>query len=185
MAPRLRKLLRLRRWTRQISNDYPRRSSTSKRSLLFASAVVSIPLLLITAVLLLFVFRNLIHVTTKSDLLPSDAKKKRPRATYYYSQVDVSKILVAGSWAVLIAQWVLGSFMFIFSYKIAQEILEESEKEPLPGYFRQIMRGDPNGLWPWIIHFFSRLPFRRRKSRPAARYVHLAVLSFFLACCIS
>lgn len=120
---------------------------TRRRDLLLAFAMVSLPMLVIAAILLAFVFnpneREKQHPDKATldlpimDQLPADA---------YYTTVRTGQFLLLASWASNIAEFIIAPFMLLFSYAVAREILQQSRADPAQGnahppLLSEILRG--------------------------------------------
>ena len=103
---------------------------TRKRDLFLAFGIVSLPLLIISLILIGLVFNTSERV--KPD--PSIGRWELPvvqydTATAYYTGIRPGSFLLLGSWASNIAEIVVAPFMLIFSYAVAREVVHGSVKE--------------------------------------------------------
>ena len=163
-----------------------RRSPTPTRHLLLASLLITIPLLLIAALMLYFVLGHLVPRPT-GDHISTDHSFQ---SGYYYTTKTAPTILTVSAWAPIICQWILASFMFIASYQIAHMARLESSNDThaiahAPTYFRHVMRGDPLSLKSWFAGIYVTLRTKRNARIPVARSIHFAALSLLLATCLT
>ena len=120
---------------------------TRRRDLFIAFAMVSLPMLVIAAILLAFVFdpnerEKLQQANSTQELpivhqLPGDA---------YYTTVRTGKFLLVADWASNIAEFIIAPFMLLFSYTVAREIIQQSREDHTqanvpPPLLSEILRG--------------------------------------------
>ena len=120
---------------------------TRKRDVLFAFAIVSLPLLIIALILVGFVF----NATDRERPDPSIGTDALPVLIYdtasaYYTGILPGRFLLLGSWASNVAEIVVAPFMLIFSYAVAREVLQAPTKDRTvehlrPPFLSEIMRG--------------------------------------------
>ena len=157
-----------------------------KRDLFFAFIIVSLPLLVISILLLAFIFLSDREIPASYTEIPALPFFEYPPLNAFYSRVDLGSFLLVGSWASNIAAIVVAPFMVLFSYAVAREILqhEKSDHEDAgsrPPLLREIMRGAHVGIWHWIAQHTYRRPKRALGKEPILRVVDIAGLGLFTA----
>lgn len=157
-----------------------------KRDILLAFFMVSLPLLVISILLLAFIFRpdrekpaSFMEIPTLPFLehLPSNA---------FYTSVDVGDFLLVGSWASNIATIIVAPFMVLFSYAVARELLQHTTGNheitgSRPPLLREILRGAHGGVWHWIAQKTYKRPKGGFGGEPILRVVDVAGLGLFTA----
>ena len=145
-------------WKRRQSNKETRKTHKSKdkhagirwtrrRDLLLAFAMVSLPMLVIAAILLAFVF----NPNEREKQQQEDPTQELPLLDQlpggaYYTTVRTGSFLLVASWASNIAEFIIAPFMLLFSYTVAREILQHPREDPTPANARpplltEILRG--------------------------------------------
>ena len=120
---------------------------TRRRDLLLAFAMVSLPMLVIAAILLAFVFDP--HQREKQQQGNAFQELRIPdqlRGDAYYTTVGTGKFLLVADWASNIAGFIIAPFMLLFSYTVAREILQQSREDHTqanvpPPLLSEILRG--------------------------------------------
>lgn len=116
-----------------------------KRDLLFAFAIVSLPLLVIALILIGFVFN--VSARQRPDLFVGTSELPitlYDTANAFYTGISPGRFLLLGSWASNIAEIVIAPFMVIFSYAVAREVLREEDRTTpgqQPPFLSDIIRG--------------------------------------------
>lgn len=176
----------LRRFKRPEKNGVTEKAATPrlsrKRDLFVAFVIVSLPLLIISIILLAFIFISTRERPAQYVEIPELPFSAYPSHNSFYTSVSTGHFLLAASWASNIAEIVVAPFMVLFSYAVAREILQQSLKDPessaaRPSLLREIMRGTHAGIWRWIGQ-------RRKKGAQQAqvlRVVDVAGLGLFTA----
>lgn len=126
-----------------------------KRDLFLAFLIVSLPLLVISILLLAFIFLSDREIPASYAEIPALPFFEYPPLDAFYTKVDPGSFLLVGSWASNIAEMVVAPFMVLFSYTVAREILQRSksgdgDSDVRPPLLREIMRGTHVGVWDWI-----------------------------------
>ena len=149
---------------RQVTSG-PAPRLSRRRDLFLAFVIVSLPLLVISILLLAFIFlsdREIPALYVASQELPFF---QYPPMNAFYSKVDAGSFLLVGSWASNIAEMVVAPFMLLFSYAVAREIIQHAKEDQedadaRPPLLREIMRGAHVGVWHW----FAQKTYRRPKG---------------------
>lgn len=165
-------------------NPAPRLSR--KRDLFFAFVIVSFPLLVISILLLAFVFLSYRERPASYAEIPVLPFSYYPSLDSFYTTVDSGSFLLVGSWASNIAEMVVAPFMVLFSYAVAREILHNAESDQenprsRPPLLREIMRGAHVGVWHWVAQKTYRRPKRALGREPLLRVVDIAGIGLFTA----
>lgn len=172
-------------------NDYtgppsaPRLSR--KRDILLAFVIVSLPLLVISILLLAFIFLSDRERPASYAEIPVLPFLDYPSPHAFYTKVEPGSFLLVGSWASNIAEMVVAPFMVLFSYAVAREILlhatsdDEEEAGSRPPLLREIMRGAHVGIWHWVAQKTYKRPKRALGKEPALHIVDIAGLGLFTA----
>ena len=156
-----------------------------KRDLWLAFVIVSLPLLVISILLLAFTF----HDREKPLLYQEDLRLpflNRPSLQPFYTNVASGSFLLVASWASNIAGFVIAPFMVLFSYAVARRILlhptgdyeHAQSQHPL---LREIMRGANVGVWHWFAQKTYRRPRGEVGKEPVLRVVDVAGIGLFTA----
>ena len=183
------KLAFLRRSNKQndhtIKEDSPPRLSR-KRDLFLSFVIVSLPLLVISILLLAFIFLSDREIPASYTAIPVLPFLEYPSLDAFYTSVSPGSFLLVGSWASNIAEIVVAPFMVLFSYAVAREILrhpssDHDEAELRPPLLREIIRGAHVGLWHWISQLTHNKPKRGPGKEPILRAVDVAGLGLFTA----
>lgn len=157
-----------------------------KRDILLAFVMVSLPLLVISILLLAFIFRPDREKPTTYIEIPTLPFLEHPSPNAFYTSVDVGDFLLVGSWASNIATIVVTPFMVLFSYAVAREILQHTTgdhentglRSPL---LREILRGGSVGIWHWVAKKTYKRPKGDFGREPFLRVVDVAGLGLFTA----
>ena len=169
--------------------DHGKQASTPrlsrKRDLWLAFVIVSLPLLVISILLLAFTF----HDREKPPLYPEDPRlpfSNPPSLHPFYTNVAPGSFLLVASWASNIAGFVIAPFMVLFSYAVAREIIlhptgDYEDAQSQPPLLREIMRGAHVGVWHWVAQKTYRRPKRAVGKEPILRVVDVAGIGLFTA----
>ena len=158
-----------------------------RRDLFLAFVIVSLPLLVISILLLAFIFlsdREIPASYTEIQALPFF---EYPPLNAFYTKVDPGSFLLVGSWASNIAGMVVAPFMVLFSYAVAREIIiqhatrDQDDAESRPPLLREIMRGGYVGVWHWFAQKAYTRSRRALGKEPGLRVVDIAGLGLFTA----
>ena len=157
-----------------------------RRDLFLAFVIVSFPLLVISILLLAFIFlsdREIPASYTEIQALPFFYY---PPLDAFYTKVDPGSFLLVGSWASNIAEMVVAPFMVLFSYAVAREILQhatwdQEDAELRPPLLREILRGAHVGVWHWVAQKTYKRPRHALGKEPFLRVVDIAGLGLFTA----
>ena len=156
-----------------------------KRDLWLAFVIVSLPLLVISILLLAFTF----HDREKLLLYPEDPRlpfSSPPSLHPFYTNVASGSFLLVASWASNIAGFVIAPFMVLFSYAVAREIIlhptgDYEYAQSQPPFLREIMRGAHMGVWHWLAHKTYQRPKPAVGKEPILRVVDVAGIGLFTA----
>ena len=156
-----------------------------KRDLWLAFVIVSLPLLVISILLLAFTF----HDRENPQLYPEDPRLpfSNPTSLHpFYTNVASGSFLLVASWASNIAGFVIAPFMVLFSYAVAREIIlhptgDYEYAQSQPPLLREIMRGAHVGVWHWVAQKTYRRPKRAVGKEPILRVVDVAGIGLFTA----
>lgn len=157
-----------------------------KRDLFLAFVIVSLPLLVISILLLAFIFlsdRERPATYREIQVLPF---LEHPPLNAFYTKVDPGSFLLVGSWASNIAEMVVAPFMVLFSYAVAREIIQRATKDQedadaRPPLLREIMRGGHVGVWHWFAQKTYRRPKGGHGKDLGLRVLDIAGLGLFAA----
>ena len=157
-----------------------------KRDLFLAFVLVSLPLLVISILLLAFVFRPDRERPASYAETWELPFLEYPSLHAFYTTVGPGSFLLLGSWASNIAEIVVAPFMVLFSYAVAREILQHTKTdtgnaESRPPLLREIMRGTHIGVWRWIAQKTYRRPKSAFVKEPALGVLDLAGLGLTTA----
>lgn len=157
-----------------------------KRDILLAFIIVSLPLLVISLLLLAFIFRPDREKPASFIEIPTLPFLEYPPSNAFYTLVDVGNFLLVGSWASNIATIVVAPFMVLFSYAVAREILQHTTGNhentgSRPPLLREILRGAHVGMWHWVAQKTYKRPKGAFKGEPTLRVVDVAGLGLFTA----
>lgn len=179
------------RWSGKMDNHREMASAPAprlsrRRDLFLAFVIVSLPLLVISILLLAFIFlsdREIPASYTEIQALPFF---EYPPLNAFYTKVDPGSFLLVGSWASNIAEMVVAPFMVLFSYAVAREIIQHATKDPedadsRPPLLREIMRGAHLGVWHWFAQKTYKRPRGAHGKEPGFRVVDIAGLGLFTA----
>lgn len=166
-----------------VKTKVPRLSR--KPDLCLAFIVVSLPLLLISVILLAFVFLNDREKPADYLAISELPFLELPSLDACYTVVSPGSFLLAGSWASNIAEIVVAPFMVLFSYAVARESVQRSLKDPEDSsaptsLLRETMQGTYLGIWHWVAQKTKESTGARGKA-PCFRVVDLAGLGLFTA----
>lgn len=156
-----------------------------KRDLFIAFVVVSLPLLVISVLLLAFIFLSTREEPAHYVEIPELPFFYLPPSDAFYTKVSPGSFLLVGSWASNIAEIVVAPFMILFSYAVARESLQQSLEDAedpavTPSLLREIMRGAHVGIWRWIGQR-TRKSEHVRGAAPLLHVVDVAGLGLFTA----
>lgn len=176
------------RWSRKRNDSTEETSAprlSRKRDLFLAFVIVSLPLLVISILLLAFIFLSDREIPASYAQIPT-LPLEYPSFDAFYTKVDPGSFLLVGSWASNIAEMVVAPFMVLFSYAVAREILqrdtsEVDDSDSRPPLLREIMRGAHVGIWHWVAQKTYKRPKRALGKDPALRVVDIAGLGLFTA----
>lgn len=158
-----------------------------KRDLFLAFVVVSLPLLVISILLLAFVFLSEREIPASYTATPELRFLDYPASDAFYTKVKPGSFLLVGSWASNIAEMVVAPFMVLFSYAVAREILQHATRDheedagSQPPLLHEIMRGAHVGIWHWISQKTYKRPKRALAKELVLRVVDIAGLGLFTA----
>ena len=169
---------------KEASAPAPRLSR--RRDLFFAFVIVSLPLLVISILLLSFIFLSDREIPSSYPQIPVLPFFDYPSLNAFYTNADSGNFLLLGSWASNIAEIVVAPFMVLFSYAVAREIIQHAARDPedadsRPPLLREIMRGAHVGVWHWFAQKTYRRPRRTPGKEPVLRVVDVAGLGLFTA----
>ncbi len=179
----------LRRFRQSKTTDITEKTQvprlSRKRDLFLAFVVVSLPLLVISVILLAFVFLNDREKPADYLEIPELPFFDYPPLDAFYTKVSPGPFLLVGSWASNIAEIVVAPFMVLFSYAVARESLQRSLKDPEdsaapPSLLREIMRGTHVAIWLWVSQKTRKSAGVNGKA-PYLRVVDIAGLGLFAA----
>lgn len=157
-----------------------------KRDILLAFFIVSLPLLVISILLLAFIFRPDRQKPASFIEIPSLPILDKPSPNAFYTSADAGDFLLIGSWASNIATIVVAPFMVLFSYAVARELLQHPTRNhentgSRPPLLREILRGAHVGMWHWVAQKTYKRPKGAFGGEPILRVVDLAGLGLFTA----
>ena len=159
-----------------------------KRDLFIAFVIVSLPLLVISILLLAFIFLSDREKPASYAEIPALPFFQYPALDAFYTTVDPGSFLLVGSWASNVAEMIVAPFMLLFSYAVAREILqheksgnEDEDEGTRPPLLRELMRGAHVGVWHWIAQKTYHRPRRALGKEPTLRVVDIAGLGLFMA----
>lgn len=157
-----------------------------KRDLLLAFVIVSLPLLVISILLLAFIFLSDREIPASYAEISALPFFEYPRLDAFYTKVDPGSFLLVGSWASNIAEIVVAPFMVLFSYAVAREVLQyktsdHEDAASRPPLLREIMRGAHMGVWHWVAQKTYKRPKNTAANEPILRVVDIAGLGLFIA----
>ena len=180
------KLAFLRRSNKQNDHKDSTPRLSRKRDLFLSFVIVSLPLLVISILLLAFIFLSDREKPASYAEIPVLPFLEYPSTDAFYTRVSQGSFLLVGSWASNIAEIVVAPFMVLFSYAVAREILQHpssdhDEAGSRPPLLREIMRGAHVGLWHWISQRTHNKSKRGPGKEPVLRAVDIAGLGLFTA----
>ena len=180
------KLAFLRRSNRQNDHKDSTPRLSRKRDIFLSFVIVSLPLLVISILLLAFIFLSYRERPASYAEIPELPFFEHPSSDAFYTTVSLGSFLLVGSWASNIAEIVVAPFMVLFSYAVAREILQHpsndhDEAGSRPPLLREIMRGAHVGLWHWISQRTNNKPKHGSRKEPVLRAVDIAGLGLFTA----
>ncbi len=157
-----------------------------KRDLFIAFVVVSLPLLVISILLLAFIFLSDREKPASYAEIPALPFFQKPALDAFYTTVDPGSFLLVGSWASNVAEMVVAPFMLLFSYAVAREILQHNKSDhedegTRPPLLRELMRGAHVGVWHWVAQKTYARPRRVLGKEPILRVLDIAGLGLFTA----
>ena len=157
-----------------------------KRDLFLAFFIVSLPLLVISILLLSFIFLSDREIPASYASIPELPFFEYPPLDAFYTRKDTGDFLLLGSWASNVAEMVVAPFMVLFSYTLAREILQRSkngheDSDSRPPLLREIMRGTHVGVWDWIAQRTNKKPRHALGKEPLLRVVDIAGLGLSTA----
>ncbi len=176
-------------WRRPDKGNHPTEQSSAprlsrKRDLFIAFVVVSLPLLVISILLLAFIFLSDRERPASYAEIPALPFFQYPALDAFYTTVDPGSFLLVGSWASNVAEMVVAPFMLLFSYAVAREILQHKksdheDEETRPPLLRELMRGAHVGVWHWVAQKTYKRPRRALGKEPILRVLDIAGLGLF------
>ena len=160
---------------------------TKKRDILFAAALIFIPILTISLLLLGFTFSRSVRLTFQDDSDVNNPDKgplpsvKNPSHGYYYTDIDSTRYVLVGSWASNIALGLFAPFMLLFSFLVAWTATSENNIE-VSHILHELLKGSQgDGLWRWLQHLSRNVFFYGRVRKAESRSLYVAGVGFLSA----
>ena len=152
--------------------------------------VVTIPMLLFTAVLLgLIFYYRVSHNTPPFDnLLVAGAQDE---ASVYYVNIEATFLIFISSWSSSVAPILTASVVSLAAYPIARKFLQEArahQPQLLPTPYQLALTikfldgGGAGALWNWLKYFVGWERKRQRQASPLTSTASVTILTTILAC---
>lgn len=158
------------------------------QEILIAFSVMTLPMLIFSALLLGLVFHNRI---TQNDFSSSDlafeSNQSDPNA--YFVQISATTLTTVASWSSTVAPILVGFGVALVSYPVAKGMLRASENHevsqlPTPFQFSLIVRiissGSFSALWSWLTYSFGWRGRRERQGGAIKSLTTVLILGIFL-----
>ena len=138
--------------------SFPKKNSRAYTDIVFACLIISIPMLVLSAGLLGFIYAYRV-IQTESDILfpePSDGIDNDPSA--YLVNYSATRLITIASWSSSVAPLLPGFVMTLLSFPAARRFLGTShsgQEQSLPtpyqlGLYLQLLTGGGGSLWQLI-----------------------------------
>jgi hypothetical protein len=160
------------------------------QEILIAFAVMTLPMLIFSGLLLGLVFHYRI---TQNDFtsgdLAFDSNQNDPNV--YFVRISATTLTTVASWSSTIAPLLVGFGVALVSYPVAKGLLTASENHDmaqLPTPFqlslivRMISSGSFSALWSWLMYSFGWRGRRERQGRAIKSLTTILTLGIFLRC---
>lgn len=153
-----------------------------------AFAVMTIPMMAFTAVLLGLVFK---YQITPNDFMSSDLSFDlgRAQSNNYFVRISSTTLITVASWSSSLAPILVGFALTLISYPLARGMLAASVKSDisqLPTPFqlslivRMITSGSFAALWSWMTYSFGWKGRREHQGRSLRSLVTILMLGLLL-----
>lgn len=160
------------------------------QEILIAFAVMTLPMLIFSGLLLGLVFHYRI---TQNDFtsgdLAFDSNQNDPNV--YFVRISATTLTTVASWSSTIAPILVGFGVALVSYPVAKGLLTASENHDvaqLPTPFqlslivRMISSGSFSALWSWLMYSIGWRGRRERQGRAIKSLTTILTLAIFLRC---
>ncbi|KAH7346928.1 hypothetical protein BKA66DRAFT_447756 [Pyrenochaeta sp. MPI-SDFR-AT-0127] len=159
---------------RDASNSASVRMKGSIREILLAFAVMTIPMIAFSALLLgLIEHFRISQNAFISDNLRLDTHNQDPSAVFV--NISATTLITIASWSSTLAPLLIASALTLASYPVARKILLASQSEdmnslPTPYQFtlllRMVSNSSPSSLWHWLKYCLCWRGKRESQSKP-------------------
>jgi hypothetical protein len=165
-----------------------RRMQGRIKEILIAFAVMTIPMLVFTGLLLGLVFH---YRVTQNDFISGDLAfdSDRNHANVYFVRISATTLTTVASWSSTIAPILVGFAVTLVSYPVAKGLLTASEKHntaqlPTPFQLSLIVRiissSSFPAFWRWLTYSFSKRGRREGQGRAIKGLTTILTLGIIL-----
>lgn len=148
----------------RASPDRPRWFLPTAAQIIISAAVISIPLVLLSVILLVIIFRYRLQNTRSSSSSALSSNIPQDEANVYYVNFSATKLVLLASLSSSTAPLLTNFFLTLVSYPVSRRILTLSSKRkltrlPTPhqlGLLIYTLNGGFGALWKWAEHVFRK-----------------------------
>jgi hypothetical protein len=180
-----------------MDDDGSRRTSARmhgrSKDILLAFAVMTIPMLCFSALLLGLIYHfRVTHNGSVSDNLNFNTTSTDPNAIYV--RISATTLTTVASWSSTVAPILIGFAVALVSYPVAQGILRagrDNQPKNLPTPYqlslmlRMLSNGSPASLWHWMMYSFGWKGQRESQGKPMKTMTWTLFLGIILRYCTS
>ena len=158
------------------------------REILIAFAVITLPMIIFSGILLGLVFHYRI---TQNDFITGDLVFDfgQNDSNAYFVRISATTLTIVASWSSTIAPTLVGFAVTLVSYPVAKGLLTDSNAQDtaqLPTPFqlslivRMISSGSIAALWNWLTYSFGWRSRREGQGRAVKSLTTMLILTMFL-----